>query len=192
MDLVHAITEACQATSAPADALLMQAQELVQRCDAVCRQANKRSNDDPRRERLLNLDAAGGGGALAEDLLAVTATDPVPPELVRRLALLAARFQMRVAASSIEGTMKSQPSVRATREWTKVLNALDEVSDWPGPPFQMWVVAGARTKGGLSTVAAARLVDGCLARDLPKNAGMRPFIEALKRAESLLPSEAAR
>lgn len=191
VDLVHAITEACRTTAEPGDALLAQAQELVQRCDALCRQANKRSNDDPRRERLLNLDAAGGGGALAEDLLAVTATDPVPPELVRRLALLAARFQMRVAASAIERSMKLHPSVRATREWTKVLNALDEVSDWPKPPFQMWVVAGARTKGSLSTVVAARLVDGCLARDLPKHSGMRPFIEALKRAESLLPSEAA-
>lgn len=190
VDLAQTITTACSGGGMPDDALRQLAERLCRRCEDLTRRARK-LNEDGHRERLFAFDTRGGGPGPASDLQALISAGPLPVGVVQRIALLAARFQLRVAAGAIEGALAPHRDLRETPAWKASLRAVDEVHDWPGTPFSTWYAAGKDTRSSLPSIAAARLLDRSLAERLPTDSGMLALVQELKRAADGLPTESA-
>lgn len=190
VDLVQAISAATAGPGPPDASVMTLAQRLKDRCDDLSTRARKSVERD-KPDRIFSFDARGGGPGLAEALREQLSTGPgsLPAGVVRCTALLAARFQLRVGASAIHGAVMAHPSLQQQLQWKTVLRNMDEVRDWPGTPFSTWFAAGKDTRRDLSSNAAARLLTGKLAADLPQAGGMKPLVQELKRAEDALPQE---
>jgi len=190
VDLVQTINAATSRPGEPDASLVALAERLKDRAEDLTQRA-RRCLESDRPERIFTFDAKGGGPGLAEALRTQvgTGSGALPAGTVRCIALLAARFQLRVAASDIQGAIKAHPSLQQQPQWKSVVNQVEGVREWPKTPFSTWYAAGEAPRKDLATIAAARAIVGRLAADLPQAGGMQPLIQELKRAEASLPQE---
>ncbi|NBX25895.1 MAG: hypothetical protein EBQ99_07580, partial [Planctomycetes bacterium] len=121
VDLVQTIIATSSGPGEPDATLASLAQRLKERSEDLTQRA-RRCLESDRPERVFSFDARGGGPGLAEALRTQigTGSGSLPAGTVRCIALLTARFQLRVAASEIRGAIMAHASLAQQPQWKSV------------------------------------------------------------------------